>query len=304
MSDQYKIVGLGEILWDVYEHGKFLGGAPANFAIHCHQLGDLGIIVSGIGNDAMGREMIEALASRKLTTMFIQKDSSYPTGTVQITLNDQGQPTFRCSVNVAFDHIEMDLALRQLAGLADAVLFGSLAQRGAQTREAIHSFLSSAHRAFKVYDVNIRGWDDTTRSIVETSLTRADAVKLNHHELAILKQAWCAKEDDASFLRFLINEFNLKLAALTLGADGCVLLNPDEMVRAPGIAITPIDTTGCGDAFAAAMVHHYLRGKPLKEIAEASNALGAFVAQFQGATPAYSRENFEDFYHSMKNSSQ
>ncbi|MFZ5516114.1 MAG: carbohydrate kinase family protein [Candidatus Zhuqueibacterota bacterium] len=303
-NDQFKIVGLGEILWDVYEHGKFLGGAPANFAVHCHQLGDLGIIVSRIGIDALGREMLRELESRKLTTLLIQRDNSNPTGTVQVSLDEQGQPKFRCSVNVAFDHLEMDLSLRQLAGIADAVLFGTLAQRGAQTREAIHSFLALANRAFKVYDVNIRGWDDATRSIVESSLVRADAVKLNQNELAILKEAWRPTLDDESFLRFLFNEFNLKLVALTLGADGCMLLNSDELVRTPGIAINPIDTTGCGDAFAAAMIHHYLRGNSLKEIAEASNALGAFVAQFSGATPVYSREKFEEFCRSVKTSSR
>ena len=299
-TNQYKIVGLGEILWDVYAENKFLGGAPANFAIHCQQLGDAGIIASRIGDDAFCKEMTAELRSRNLSTEFIQIDKTNPTGTVNVTLDEQGKPKFQCSVDVAFDYLEMDDKLRKLAEKTDAVLFGTLAQRHAGTRETVQSFLAQADQALKIYDINIRGWDDFTKAIVEKSLNLANAIKLNDDELAILKNVWNKKLDDVSFLIFLLNEFELKLIALTLGPNGCVLVDVNDMVKEPGIKIVPKDTTGCGDAFAAALVHQYLRGKSLKKIAELSNALGAFVAQFSGATPEYSKEKFEEFCHSKE----
>lgn len=299
-SSSFKIVGLGEILWDVYEDAKYLGGAPANFAVHCQQLGNAGIIASRIGDDLLGHEMKAELQSRNLTTEFIQADSVIPTGTVNVSLDSRGKPSFQCNSNVAFDYMHMDEKFTGLAKSADAVLFGTLAQREIRTRETVHSFLNEAKRSFKIYDINIRGWDDSTRKIVEKSLQLTDAIKLNDDELAILKQAWNKKLDDMSFLIFLLNEFSLKLIALTLGANGCVLVNENDMVRIDGKKINIKDTTGCGDAFVAGLVHQYLRGKSLKETAEFSNALGAFVAQFPGATPKYSMEEFEAFLVSKK----
>lgn len=299
-KNPFKIAGLGEILWDVYEDAKYLGGAPANFAIHCQQLGEEGIIASRVGADPPGQEIITELRSRDLTTEYIQTDKKNSTGTVNVTLDKLGKPTFECSVDVAFDYLEMDDKLSELADTADAVLFGTLAQRHARTRDTIHAFLASAKTAFKMYDVNIRGWDNSTQAIVEKSLELANAIKLNDDELAILKKSWHKKMDDVSFLIFLINEFNLKLIALTLGSDGCILLDAHDMARESGIKIVPKDTTGCGDAFAAALMHQYLQGASLKDMAKFSNALGAFVAQFAGATPAYSKEEFERFLNSQK----
>ncbi len=299
-KNPFKIVGLGEILWDVYEDAKYLGGAPANFAIHCQQLGEEGIIASRVGDDPLGQEIITELRSRNLTTAFIQNDTKNPTGTVNVTLDKIGKPTFECSADVAFDYLEMDDKLSALADTADAVLFGTLAQRSARTRDTIHAFLASAKTAFKMYDINIRGWDNSTQAIVEKSLELSNAIKLNDDELAILKKSWQKKMDDVSFLIFLINEFNLKLIALTLGSDGCILVDAHDMARESGIRIVPKDTTGCGDAFAAALMYQYLQGASLNDMAKFSNALGAFVARFAGATPTYSKEELERFLNSQK----
>ncbi|HEX9971635.1 MAG TPA: carbohydrate kinase [bacterium] len=292
---RFNIIGVGEILWDIYENEKYLGGAPANFAYHCQQLGDRGIIASRVGDDDLGRSVIDILRQRGLETGYIQQDSSRKTGTVHVTIDRAGKPQFQCSTDVAFDYLEADDRFRSLAQEADAILFGTLAQRNSVSRESIHCFLSSASHAFKIYDINLRGWDDSIELIVEKSLAYADAIKLNDDELGILKQAWLPGLDDISFLQFMLDKFDLKLAALTLGEDGCMLVQKEEVVRDKGIKIKPKDTTGSGDAFAAALVHHILRNKSLEEIAAKSNLLGAFIALFPGATPGYSLADLKKF---------
>ncbi|MCU0645612.1 MAG: PfkB family carbohydrate kinase, partial [bacterium] len=230
-----------------------------------------------------------------LETRYIQRDSSRKTGTVHVTIDEKGKPQFQCSTDVAFDYLEFDDPLCSLAQEADAILFGTLAQRNSVSRESIHSFLSSVSHAFKIYDINLRGWDNSIEQIVEKSLAHADVIKLNDDELRILKQAWQPGLDDIAFLQFMIDKFELKLAALTLGEDGCLLANRDEVVRNKGIKIKPKDTTGSGDAFAAALIHHILRNKSLDDIAAKSNLLGAFIALFPGATPNYTLADLNKF---------
>ena len=294
-ATKFNIIGIGEILWDIYEDEKYLGGAPANFAIHCQQLGDNGIIASRVGNDELGDEITNSLLQRELETGYIQQDSDKPTGSVKVTLDKNGKPKFDCTRDVAFDYLSMNANLSQLAQNADAILFGTLAQRSNKTRATIQQFLKQAADAFKIYDINLRGWDDQTEEIVNQSLTLTSAIKLNDDELNTLRNAWKPGIDDIAFLQYLIEVYQLKLAALTLGENGCILVKPGEVVEQQGIKIKPIDTTGCGDAFAAAMIHYYLRQKPLNEIASFSNQLGAFVALFPGATPVYSSANLLQF---------
>ena len=297
---KFNIIGIGEILWDIYEHEKYLGGAPANFAFHCQQLGDKGIIVSRVGNDELGSEISNSLQQRGLEAKYIQHDLDKPTGSVKVTLDENGKPKFDCTTDVAFDYLAMNAELGLLAQNADAVLFGTLAQRNKETRATIHQFLKQAKNAFKIYDINLRGWDDQTGEIVTQSLTLANAIKLNDEELDTLRNAWNPGNDDITFLQYLIEEFQLKLAALTLGENGCILVKPGEVIEQGGIKIKPIDTTGCGDAFAAAMVNYYLRQKSLDKIASLSNQLGAYVALFPGATPAYSFAELSHFFSELQ----
>ncbi len=300
IKQKYNIVGIGEILWDIYEDEKFLGGAPTNFAINCSQLGDHGIIVSRVGDDALGSELKNILSSKELTTEYIQTGPAKPTGTVRVSLDDQGRPSFVCTKDVAFDYLQLDDNLRQLAHSADGILFGTLAQRNPNSRETIQKFVRIPQNAFRLYDINLRGWDSEVEQIVLTSLKLADGIKLNDAEIEQLKSVWDSDTDNISFLRSLIKNFDLKIAALTLGADGCILLDAHNDVKLDGIETTVRDTTGCGDAFAAGMVHQYLRGKSLKEIALFSNQLGAFVAQFKGAAPVYRSKEFELFQSKCK----
>lgn len=292
----FTVVGLGEVLWDVYDGDKRLGGAPANFALHVLQLGHDGIVVSRVGRDELGREITESLKSMGASTDYIQEDEEHPTGTVRVSLDPQGRPSFFIVPEVAYDYLEYTQRLRALAERAEAVLFGSLAQRNPKSREAIRSFLGDAGRALKVLDVNLRAWDPETQEVVRESLKFADVLKVNDEELERLKELLGRGDEDVrSFLRRLIGEFPIKLVALTLGERGCVLATSEGFVPSPAMEVAPLDTTGSGDAFAAALVVGLLEGKELEEVADFANALGGFVATRKGAVPSYTPSEVERF---------
>jgi len=291
MKKQYKIAGLGEVLWDIYENAKFPGGAPANFAAHVQQAGYCGFILSRVGEDALGNELAHYLHSLHLNTEGMQRDKQLATGSVYVTLDDKGVPSFQCSKNVAFDALELDSNWKKRAPQLDAVLWGTLAQRALASRQAIIGFLQLCTRALKVFDVNLRGWNKDSREIIETSLRLADFIKLNKEELHTLKNNFSDIMDDIVFLRTILERYPVKLAAVTLGADGCLLVSPDQVVRHPGFKVNVVDTPGSGDAFAAGLVIKFLQGASLPEIAEFSNRLGAFVATQHGAIPRWQEKD-------------
>ncbi|NOZ60674.1 MAG: carbohydrate kinase [Calditrichaeota bacterium] len=292
---QFRIVGIGEILWDIYGEQKFLGGAPANFAIHCAQLGDIGIVLSRVGKDQLGEDIKQALSRRNIDASFVQIDADKPTGTVEVELDEKGKPRFNCHTDVAFDYLQATSESKNLLQSADAILFGTLAQRNSSSREAIQTLVKSAKNTLKIYDINLRGWNDEIKKTALRSLQIADIVKLNDDEVAILKSNLAPKRSDVDFLKELVHKYNLKLAALTLGERGCILTDGVALARENGIKVTVKDTTGCGDAFAASLVHYFLRNASLSEIARQSNLVGAFVAQFKGATPIYTMSDVENF---------
>ncbi|MDZ7270429.1 MAG: carbohydrate kinase [candidate division KSB1 bacterium] len=290
------IVGIGEVLWDLYGDEKFPGGAPANFAYHVHHLGHDAYIISRVGRDSSGDELLDRLSMAGLETRWIQRDVNHPTGTVKVSLDRQGVPRFHCSDDVAFDYLEPAPQWQTLYGLVDAVLFGTLAQRNEQSRNAIREFLSQCTKALRVYDVNIRGWDEMTRRLVLDSMPLADVLKLNDEERHLLSEAFGFDDSQpALFLRFLAEEFDLQVVALTLGHEGCVLANRTEVVYEPGLVVEVEDTTGAGDAFAAGLVVKLLEGAHLREIARFANALGALVATRRGATPGWNLTELRRF---------
>ncbi len=286
-----KIAGLGEVLWDIYGEEKFPGGAPANFAANIHFAGHHGIILSRIGNDEMGAELSQQLRKIGVDSTFIQTDNVKPTGTVRVSVDEHGVPSFECTRDVAFDNLEFSREWRALANSLDAVLFGTLAQRGEKSWRTIQEFLKSATSALKVFDVNLRGWDDKIRETVLTSLELADVIKMNEEELQQLKNVFSNDGDDEEFLRKILQGFDLSLAAVTLGEKGCFLVSRTEIVRHSGFEIDVKDTTGCGDAFAAGLTLKILEEKSLQEMAVFGNLLGAFVATQNGATPFWNHES-------------
>jgi fructokinase len=287
LDKQHIVVGLGELLWDLFPTGEQLGGAPANFAYITSLLGDEGIPASCLGQDALGANAIRRLGELGLSTEFIQKDASHPTGTVQVDVDRMGQPRFEISESVAWDFLQWTPQWQKLAQQADAVCFGSLAQRSEQSRTTIRRFLTALRKeAVRVFDVNLRQNFYTTQVLAE-SMKLATVVKLNHEELPkimhILELENRGEEDSA---RQLLSSHELELVCVTRGNAGSLLVSADERSEHPGFRVKVADTVGAGDAFTAALVHGYLRRMPLAQINEAANRVGAWVASQSGATPA------------------
>ncbi|MCK6562151.1 carbohydrate kinase [candidate division KSB1 bacterium] len=295
-NQTFLVAGIGEVLWDLYPGRRSLGGTPANFAIHARQLGDESVLVSCVGNDVLGRELIAALRQRGLNSDFIQIDAHKPTGTVAVTLDQQGRPSFRCSRDVAFDGLRFTPALAELAGACDAVLFSLLGQRSPAAAEAILSFVGAARHAVKVLDPNSRAGAAELRNLLPPSLRLADILKLNEQELGRMRQALGQPGESAErFLRRLMQEYGIALVAVTRGARGCELFSGDEQRSFAGLPVPAVDTTGAGDAFAAALMHRYLRGASLFELGSYANRVAAAACTKPGANPLLAGE--EIAYH-------
>jgi len=283
----FLVVGLGEILWDLFPQGKILGGAPANFAYHARALGDQGIPVSRIGTDALGQEIRLRLSELGVPGEQVQTDPARPTGTVQVELDARGAPTFTITPEVAWDYLEWNETLADLAGRTDAVCFGSLAQRSPQSRRSIRSFLSAVpRRALRVFDVNLRqSW--YSEEVLSESLAASSILKLNESELPVVLRTLGLEEprEPLQGCRLLRERFGLELVCLTLGEQGSLLVAEAGEQRHAGFRVQVVDTVGSGDAFTAALCHHRLRGASLERIGQAANRYGAWVASQAGATP-------------------
>ncbi len=286
MSNSKCIIGLGEILWDLLPAGKQLGGAPANFAYHSAILGNTGITVSRVGDDQTGTEILQRLRQLGLCTDFIQTDAKHDTGVVQVSLDDAGKPDYEIVENVAWDCIEADAATLQLAAKADAVCFGSLAQRAPQSRQAIRSILAaSSEPCLRLFDINLRQ-DYFDAEVLEASLELATALKLNDEELPVVQELFGLDQGATpEHARQVLSRFDLDLVCVTRGGNGSWLLDRSQTHIADGISVAIADTVGAGDAFTAALCHNYLQGRSLDEINERANRLGAWVASQHGATP-------------------
>jgi len=281
------VVGLGEVLWDLFPEGKQLGGAPANFAYITNLLGDRGIIASRVGDDAFGDEIQQRLGTLGLEASYLQSDSARPTGTVRVRVDQDGQPKFEITDMVAWDFLEWTPAWESLAQQADAICFGSLAQRSPASRETIHKFLGAARPGTaRIFDVNLRQAFYSAKALSE-SLKFADIAKLNAEELPhvveLLGIPHHGEQPSAERLRFA---YGLKLVCVTRGARGSFLVSEFERHEHPGFRVQVADTVGAGDAFTAALVHHFLRGAGLAAMNEAANRIGAWVASCVGATPS------------------
>lgn len=286
-ENQFTIVGLGEVLWDDLPTGKMLGGAPSNFAYVSTRLGNHGIVASRVGMDDDGREIIEKLGAVGVDVSHIQIDKENPTGIVSVTL-ENGQPSYKIIESVAWDFLELNDDWRELAETADAVCFGSLAQRNAESYQTIHNFLSYTKlESLRIFDVNLRQ-NFYSDDILRESFTAANVVKLNHEELPKVCELFEIEgANEKEKAKNLYQYFDLNFLCLTRGANGSLLISGDETDEHFGIKIEIADTIGAGDAFTAALTHGILREWSLKEISEFANKTGAFVASKTGAMPLF-----------------
>jgi len=289
----YSILGIGELLWDVLPDGPQLGGAPANYSVMASRLGNHASIVSRIGNDDFGHRALEVLKPFPVDCSLLQVDSVQPTGTVTVELED-GQPSYIIHRPVAWDFFAVTPEWLRAAGSADAVCFGSLAQRSEQSRETIHALVRATKpESERIFDVNLRA-PFYTAEILSASLKLASVVKLNDAEVPIVVRL-LGFEDAAVTLHqgadWLLEQFpNLKLVAITRGGEGSLLVGRSEWNEHPGIPIKVADTIGAGDAFTTAMTHYLLRGAPLDTLNEAGNRWGSYVASHAGAMPTITPE--------------
>jgi fructokinase len=284
---KYRVVGLGELLWDLLPTGRKLGGAPANFAYITNLLGDEGIPASRVGTDDLGTEVIRHLNDRGLLTDFVQTDPAHPTSTVKVEIDRAGQPRFEIRESIAWDFLQWTSQWKQLAASVDAVCFGSLAQRSPESHATILNFVrATGPNAVRIFDVNLRQ-EFFTADVLAESMKLATIVKLNHEELPrIMRRFALDHHDEESSARRLIEAFSLKLVCITRGNSGGLLVTPDTANIHTGFPVKVADTIGAGDAFTAALVHQYLRNASLDSMNEMANRVGAWVASETGAMPA------------------
>jgi fructokinase len=282
------VVGIGEVLWDVYPDGAHLGGAPANFACHAAALGAESWIVSAVGAvgaDDLGDRAVEQLGALGVRVDYIARDREHATGRVNVALDADKRPTFEIATDAAWDHIPWTRGMEALAARADAVCFGTLAQRSPGSRDTIARFLRATRpSALRMFDVNLRQhYHD--RDTIERSLELASAVKLNEDELPVVASLCGIRAAGTpATLKALARQYGLRLAALTRGPDGAILVAGHEESSEPAPPVHVVDTVGAGDAFTAALVCDFLRGLPLAEVNRRANAVAAFVCSVAGAT--------------------
>lgn len=283
------VVGVGELLWDVLPGGRQLGGAPSNFAYISSLFGNRAAVVSRVGDDDLGREAVARVSSLGLDASHIEVDERRPTGTVNVTVDDDGVPEFQIVENVGWDYIEWNADLRQLTTQADVVCFGSLAQRLETSRATIQQFLRATRAScLRIFDVNLRQSYYDAR-ILKTGFALASVAKLNDEELPLVLGA-CglpASGEETADAELLIEQFGMELICVTRGRRGSLLMKKDgSYSEHPGFRVQVADTVGAGDAFTAALAHHYRLGHSLETINVAANRMGAWVASQKGATPA------------------
>jgi fructokinase len=291
------IVGLGEALFDCFPDKDIMGGAPLNLAVHADQIlkrrGGRAIVATSVGDDSLGRRIVDELRQRDIDASHVQVNREHPTSTVRVTLDAQGNASYVFADDVAWDHLEWTPSWRELAGSCDAVCFGTLAQRSPRSRRTIEQFLEHALQALRLFDVNLR-LNFYTTDIIERSLRLASAVKLNDSELPVVAEALDVNgEDDYSQVQNLIERFDLDWLALTRGPLGTVVYADGSKYVGEQFRFPPAknaDTVGAGDACGAGLVAGYLLGWPMQDTVDLANRLGAFLASQPGATPTLPRE--------------
>lgn len=291
MTNDNIVVGMGEALWDVLPEGKKIGGAPANFAYHVSQFGLPSCVVSAVGADALGREIIENFTSKGLTHLL--PEVPYPTGTVQVEIDQAGIPQYDIRENVAWDNIPFSPQLEALARRTRAVCFGSLAQRNVVSRNTIGSFLDAMPRrddSLVVFDVNLRqGFYN--KEILCDSMSRCNILKINDEELvAVSRMFGYPGIDLQDKCWILLGKYNLKMLILTCGINGSYVFTPGNVSFMPTPKVEVADTVGAGDSFTAAFIANILKGRPVAEAHAKAVQTSAFVCTKNGAMPVLPAE--------------
>ena len=278
-----QVICFGEVLWDLLPSGKVAGGAPMNVAYHLNNFGYSTSMISRIGHDENGQQLMKFLTEKGIDTDLIQTDNFYPTSTVKVELSALGTAAYEIVKPVAWDYIIPTINNSKAVKEAKALVFGSLAARSERTKDTLFSFLDT--EALKVFDVNLRApfYD---QSLLDSLLHKADIVKMNDEELELIGGWHAAAKTEVELAEKLKKQFNLKILIVTQGSKGAFLIGPENQVKkVKSRQIKVADTIGSGDSFLAGFLYQYLTHEPLIVCLEFAARTGALVATMRGGTP-------------------
>lgn len=279
------VISYGEVLWDLLPTGKIAGGAPMNVAFHAETFGLQTSLISRVGADELGRELLAFLSNKGIPTGLVQVDHTFPTGIVNVTLDANGSPSYEIVQPVAWDYIHPTDEAKKAVSTADAFVFGSLACRTNRTKQTLLELLEIA--PLRVFDVNLRP-PFFSKELLEELLLKANLVKMNDEELDTIAGWYGIAGEDAEKMDFIKKQYRLDALLMTLGAHGAMFQNNQGLFSQTGFNVKVQDTIGSGDAFLGAFLSRFLRGASPAECLKTACATGAFVATKKGATPDYS----------------
>lgn len=288
-----KIVCFGEVLFDVFPTHTKIGGAPLNVGLRLASLGIETQIISRIGQDAKGKELLDFIEANDVSTTYIQTDSHFSTGEVTVKLDEKGSASYTINYPVAWDKIEATPEAHDIVSFADAVVFGSLVCRDTASYQSLLSILNVAK--YKIFDVNLRA-PFYTKELLSDLMNKADFIKFNDDELyeisAYLGSPYHSLEQN---MQFIAEKTNTQHICVTKGSHGAVLFYNDQLFYNSGYKITVADTVGAGDSFLAGLLSKLLAGIAPQEAINFACALGALIAQEEGANPKISKESIKAF---------
>lgn len=286
--NQPNVICFGEVLWDLLPTGKMAGGAPMNVAYHLNNFGCPTSMISRVGMDENGNELLNFLGDKGVATDLIQQDAFYPTGTVKVQLDVSGSPSYKIVKPVAWDYINVDLANAKAVAESKAFVFGSLAARSSRTQETLLSLLQTAQ--LKVFDVNLRA-PFYSQSLLEQLLQKADIVKMNDEELALIGNWYFGNSTEYALAQMVKNHFQIDILVVTQGSKGAFAVDPLNQIKSVSAKkINVEDTIGSGDSFLAGFLYQFLHNEPLIVCLDFAARTGALVATMRGGTPKISED--------------
>ncbi len=296
LSEKHKVICYGEALWDVYPDSTIPGGAPMNVAIHLKNLGIDVEVISKIGDDKLGNDLLSFISQNGLSTDHITKDSNHPTGKVNVDINELGNASYEICNPSAWDYIELNHKIKNLLLKTDIIVYGTLSSRNPISRETLDYLLNTD--AIKIIDVNLRPtYND--RKIIEPLLYKADIIKLNDDEMYEIV-SWSGKKlTENKAIEWFCSTYGCSTLLLTLGEKGAKAYSDGHSYKHEGFKIKAIDTVGSGDSFLAAFIASIVEKKPIETALDFACATGSYVATKNGATPKISREEIQRFKSSL-----
>jgi fructokinase len=291
-----KIVAFGEIVWDILPNGKILGGTPSNLVFRCNSFGDNGFLLSRIGDDKLGHAALKKLSELGISDVNVQVDSEFPTGTVNVTFDEKGDPIFKVTLDVAFDHIEFSAEALKLAREADCLFFGLLPQRFGISKNTIRELIKESPDSLKFFDLKLfEHFFDT--KVVEFLLKNTNIVRIKEKEVGFLSDKLNLKSNSLEEFGIQISEkYKIGLVLITRGKNGIFAYEKEAgAFWSSGYKITMKDNIGSGMAFSAGFLHYYLNGKSIEKAIEFGNAAGALNTSKRGATVFFDKNDVLQF---------